>query len=327
MTVVLLTGATGFIGRVTHRALASRGHRVRVLLRDRGRAAALAAPAESIVYGDLQVLDSLRDVCSGCTTVVHLAAAVDPALQHDPVAVDAINREATIALGEAAVRAGVSTFVFASSIAAMGLRSGATTAEAFCLPTTPYGAAKLAAERALRTMRTSAFRVITLRPPTVYGPGERYNFLSLVRAVDRGLFRIVGSGDNVMPLCTDDNFARAACSAVEGQLPAGTYLVADADQYPLARVHRAILGALRRSEPRLHLPRALAMVLGAANELASLVLPIPPILSRARVRTLTCDQPFDVGPLLAAGVALDAPLEAHVVRTIAEYRSASLLPG
>ena len=327
MAAVLLTGATGFVGRTTHRALIARGHRVIALLRAADRATALAAPAHATVVRDLADPSSLDDVAADCTAVVHLAACVDPARQHDTHEIDVVNRAATVALARGAARHGVRSFVFASSIAAMGLRDGVMTASTQCLPTTPYGRSKLEAERALAALATTEFRVVTLRPPTVYGPDERYNFLSLARAVDRGLFRLIGSGENVMPLCTDENFARAACAAVEGVLATGAHLVADAAHYPVARVHRAILAALGRRPPRIHLPRAAAMMLGALNEVASSMLPIPRVLSRARVRTLTVSQPFDVSPLLAAGVALDAPLEAHVARTIVGQRAAGCLPG
>jgi nucleoside-diphosphate-sugar epimerase len=148
----------------------------------------------------------------------------------------------------------------------------------------------------------------------------------LVRAIDRGLFRLVGRGDNVLPLCTDLNAARAIVAAAHGRVDPGVILVADAEPYPMRRVHAAIARALGRRPPRMHLPLVLARAAGWLNETVSAHVPgVPTLLTRARVRTLVADQPFDVRPLLRAGVAIDAPLEAHVRATVDEQRASGVL--
>jgi hypothetical protein len=104
------------------------------------------------------------------------------------------------------------------------------------------------------------------------------------------------------------------------------HLVADAAPYPMRRVHEAIARALGRRPPRLHLPLSLARVGGWLNESISARVPaVPTLLSRARVRTLVADQPFDVEPLLRAGVPLDAPLETYVRATLDEQRASGAL--
>jgi UDP-glucose 4-epimerase len=253
--------------------------------------------------------------------VVHAAAVVDPALAAQEDLVMRVNRDSAVALGELARAARVRRFVFVSSIAAMGFWSGTATSESACRPVTTYGKAKLEAERRLLELAAPDFDVIVLRLPTVYGPGERYNFLAWASAVDRGVFRLIGNGRNVMPLCTTRNAARAARGAVVGLLPSGVYLVADAEQYSVARIHRALCSALGKRTPRLRLPRTVAFVAGALNQAAAARIPsVPLLLTPARVRTLTVNQPFDVRPLLRAGIELDAPLEEWVGLTVAEYR-------
>ena len=163
-----------------------------------------------------------------------------------------------------------------------------------------------------------------LRPPTVHGPGERYNFLGWVRAVARGLFRPIGSGDNVFPLVSSANVARAIVASVEGKVPPGVHPLADPERYGVARIHRAIAKALEVSPPRFAIPRPFAEAFARVND-AVAPLGVPLILGRARLRTLTADQPFDVGSLLAAGVALTANLEADVRETVAEQRLAGLI--
>src|SRR5262249_35703651 len=161
--------------------------------------------------------------------------------------------------------AGCKRFVFVSSIAAMGFRSRVATPSSDCEPVSPYGRAKLAAERALLDLNGNGVDVVVLRPPLVYGRGERYNFLNPVRAVDRGLFRIIGRGRNVMPLCTSDNAARVAREAALGRVAPGIHLVADDDQYSMLRIQRAICAALGRRVPRVRIPVPVANVMSILN--------------------------------------------------------------
>jgi nucleoside-diphosphate-sugar epimerase len=327
---VLLTGATGFIGRVVARELSAAGFQLSALVRGPSpeARAAEAGLLARLCPGDLRDAGAVAAAVEGSETVVHLAALVDPALVNDEREVWRSNHDATLELASRARAAGARRFVFMSSIAAMGFWSGPARADSECRPVTAYGRAKLEAERGLVELVRSGFDVVVLRPPTVYGPGERYNFLAWVRAVERGVFRVIGGGDNAFPLCTTENLARAVTAAASTRLRAGTYLVADAEAYTVERVHRAIAAALGRRPARFKLPRRAALVIAVCNELVAARLSgVPSLLTRSRVATLTAHQPFDVAPLLAQGVALDASLEASVAKTVADYRARGLLPA
>jgi len=279
-----------------------------------------------VCAGELGQRAALERALEGCAAVVHLAAVVDPAAANDEGAQRRLNCDAAIELAELARAAGVERFVFMSSIAAMGFFSGPATSTSRCWPVTAYGRAKLAAERGILALAAPGFAVTVLRPPTVYGPGERHNFLTWTRAVEARHFRVLGDGRNTFPLATTANVARAVCGALDGRLAPGIFLVADRERYSVVRIHRALLRALGRPEPGLRIPRQLAWAAGAANEAACAAFPrLPCVLSRARVRTLTADQPFDVSPLLESAVELDAPLEEWVSLTIRDYRRRGLI--
>ena len=270
----------------------------------------------------------MRAAIADAEVVVHLAALVDPALQSDAAAVFRVNRDLTLSLAAIAESAGVRRFVFVSSIAAMGFWSGIATPASECHPETPYGRAKRDAELELLRRARPGFDVFVLRPPTVYGPGEAYNFLAWVRAVDRGVFRVIGSGENRFPLATTENVARGLVAAAEGALAPGVHLVADREAYSVARIDAAIRGALGKPLTRLRIPVCVAALAGFVNEQLHRSLPgLPIVLTRARVRTLTVDQHFDLGALLRSGVELDAPLEDWVRRTVASYRQRGLIRG
>jgi hypothetical protein len=98
------------------------------------------------------------------------------------------------------------------------------------------------------------------------------------------------------------------------------YLVADAEPYPVTRIHRALCSALGIRTPRVRLPKPIAIFAGVLNHALAARVSVPLLLTPARVRTMTADQPFDVRPLLAAGIEIDAPLEAWVRLTVEDYR-------
>lgn len=323
MARVFLTGATGFVGAHVLDVLLAEGHHVHALVRRPEAEPALRARGVVPVPGDLASVGDI--VLPDVDAVVHLAALVDPALQDDARRVDALVRGATLSLAERARTAGVQRFVFTSSIAAVGFHDGLVTADSPCHPSTGYGIAKRACERALLAEASARFSPVILRPPTIHGPGERYNFLALVRAIDRGLFRTIGGGRNVFPLVSVANVARAVVAAAEGRIGAGIHPLADAERYPMQRVHRAIASALGRDPPRFpNLPMPIASVAARVNEALARV-GAPLLLSRARVRTLSVDQPFDVASLLACGVDLRADLEREVALTVADQRRRGLL--
>jgi nucleoside-diphosphate-sugar epimerase len=317
---VLLTGATGFVGRGVLDGLVGGGHRVRALVRSESAASALASRGVEAIVGDVREKYSLDCV----DAVVHLAAVVDPALLGDEREVDAVNRAAAISLADRARAAGVRTFVFTSSIAAVGFHDEVVTATTQCRPITAYGRAKRDVEEALIERVSPGFQAIVLRPPTIIGPGERYNFLGWVRATSRGIFRPIGSGENTFPLVSLGNVVRTILASVEGRVPAGVHPLADPARYSIWRIHRAICAALGVKPARMGMPRAVADAIAVVND-ALAPLGVPRVLGRARVRTLTVDQPFDVASLLAAGMPLRSDLEEDVRVTVEDQRRRGLV--
>lgn len=311
MARIFLTGATGFVGGSVLAALLDAGHSVRALVRSPAAAGRLAAQGVDTIIGD--ILEPCR--VDGVDAVVHLAAMVDPALFGDARELDAVNRDAAISLADRAQDAGVRTFVFLSSIAAVGFHDEVVTASTPCRPQTPYGRAKRDVEVALRARISPTFCPVILRPPTIIGPGERYNFLGWVRATSRGIFRPIGSGENTFPLVSLTNVARAILASVDGSVPAGVHPLADPARYSVRRIYRAICSALDVRPAQLNIPRPVADLIATLND-ALVPLGVPQVLGRARVRTMTVDQPFDVGSLLAAGVPLVACLEEQVRITV-----------
>lgn len=148
---MLVTGATGFIGRHLVEALCERDVVVYALLRHSSRARRTPWPANTVVerHGDLDRPQTLIGVCAGVETVFHLAGYSGPDSEGAAeVAHWQVTVEGTRALLAQAQQAGVRRFVFVSSVKTMG-EGGATRFDESspAMPVLPYGRAKLEAEK------------------------------------------------------------------------------------------------------------------------------------------------------------------------------------
>jgi nucleoside-diphosphate-sugar epimerase len=171
MARVLVTGATGFIGRHLIRRLVEQGDQVRCLVRNLGQPPPLPAAVECVL-GDVTAPDSLDGALTGIETVYHLAGAT---LALRETTFHQVNCEGTRHLAEACVRQSVPpTLVYVSSLAAAGPASDSPlTEEAPPRPMSHYGRSKLGGEQHLRAL-ADRLPCTVLRPPCVFGPGEPY---------------------------------------------------------------------------------------------------------------------------------------------------------
>jgi nucleoside-diphosphate-sugar epimerase len=262
---VLLTGATGFVGRHTVPLLAARGHRVRAALRT-----ASEGPWEQAVVGDIGPDTDWTAALAGVDAVIHMAARVhvmrDTAA--DPLAeFRRVNTAGTIRLAEQAAAAGVKRFVFLSSIKAMVDESRPAPLDAAATPDphSPYGVSKLEAERALAEIAArTGMEVAVIRPPLVYGPGAAGNMRALVKLVATGLPLPLGGIRNRRSLIYVGNLADAVVTVLEHRDAAGQiFLVQDGEPLSTADLVRAIAAALDRPARLIPVPQGL-IALGAA---------------------------------------------------------------
>jgi nucleoside-diphosphate-sugar epimerase len=192
MTQILVTGANGFVGRTLSRVLLEGGHAVTGLVR-KGGGCVRGVDEWVAVSNDFTDLATSWPRRLKPHSVVHLAARVhvmhDDAVDPD-AAFRATNVEGALRVAEAARLNGAVRFVFVSSIKALAeADSGRALREDDApAPQDPYGRSKLAAEHALlRYGRETGLDVVIVRPPLVYGPEVRANFLRLMDAVWKGV--------------------------------------------------------------------------------------------------------------------------------------------
>jgi UDP-glucose 4-epimerase len=318
MARVFVTGASGFVGRHLVARLTSHGHAVRALLR---RAIDLGAGVTP-VRGSLEDVSGFGPALRQCDAVIHAAAALPPV---SDARAEAVNRQATRELAAAAVDAGVRLFVFVSSVAAIGFRDlGLVGPEVACRPETAYGRSKRAAERDLLAL-DAPLRVVIVRPPTVYGPGDRGNFLLLTRRIERGFFVLPGGGDNRMSFCHVDNLVSALYFALECPQARAIFHVDDGRPVSLREAVETIAAALGRRVVLLPLPMPAARAAALGCELLGRLWGIEPPLTRSRLRTVTSDFALDGSRLRQLGWSPPIAFAAGVGGTVGWYRAQRLL--
>jgi UDP-4-keto-D-QuiNAc 4-reductase len=248
---VAVTGAAGFIGRELCQTLVNEGFAVRALQREREFSA-----CDSIEYvptGDIGSHANLFDAMLGVSAVVHLAGRAHQLDENCQDAMDAyhrINVEATRRVADAAVRAGVKRLVFLSTVKVHGERTDSKPfSEKDSLnPSGAYAISKRKAEISLEEVaRSTNLDVVVIRPPLVYGPGVRANFLRLMRLVDRGAPLPLGLIKNRRSMVGLGNLVAMIVVCIRNPRAAGeTFLVSDGEDLSTPQLVRKIAASLDR---------------------------------------------------------------------------------
>ncbi len=188
---VLVTGSTGFVGRALVEHLVARDDAVIASVR---REAAIRRGLKEVRIGDLGPATDWGPALAGCRAVIHCAARVHMIrdVAPDPLAAfRTANVDGSLALAGQAAAAGVRRFIFISSIKVNGegtVLGAPYRASDVPRPVDPYGISKHEAEQALIEFAASgAIDLVIIRPPLVYGPGVKANFLSMARWIARGI--------------------------------------------------------------------------------------------------------------------------------------------
>jgi len=252
---ILVTGASGFVGRALVEDLAAQGHRVRAAMRQ--PADIFSRTVEVVAVSDLARPLEWRPLLSDIDTVVHLAGIAHTTSAVGDELYDRVNRAATAALAAAAARNRIARLVFVSSIRA---QAGPTIDHALTEADTPnpvdaYGRSKLAAEHAIRAAELPH---TILRPALIYGPGVKGNLADLIRLARSPWPLPLKALRNRRSLLARSNLVAAIHLALTTPAMVNeTYVVADPAALTMAEIVAAMRAGLNRSPRLVPVPPAL----------------------------------------------------------------------
>jgi len=266
---ILVTGANGFVGEALCGELLRRGQSVRAVQRD---AIPAIAGVEVAEVDSVDAFTNWMEALKGVDVVIHLAARVhvmkDAAA--DPLAEFLkVNLYGTSNLAQQAAREGIRRFVYVSSVKVNGEQ---TTGSQFFSesdnpnPQGPYAISKWRAEQTLRDIaRETGFETVIVRPPLVYGPGVKGNFLTLLTAIARGIPLPLAGANNLRSLLYVGNLADALITCATHPAAAGqTYLVRDGDDVSTAQLVEKIARATGRKSRSFKIPLVLVRTVAGA---------------------------------------------------------------
>ena len=271
---VLITGATGFVGRAVCEAVVREGHSVRGMARG-SRSQALETPDVGMDWfrGSVLSPDDLRRALQGCDAVIHLVGIIG---EIGGQTFERVHQEGTLRVVDAALSSGVRRMIHMS---ALGTRPAAVSR---------YHQTKWAAEEAVRG---SGLDWTVFRPSVIYGPGD--GFVNLFARMSRWspVLPVIGRGTALLQPVSVDGVARAFARALDSQAAVcQTYDLCGPDRLTLPQVLQAILRATRRRRMIVRIPRALAWYPTAVLEqLFPRILRRPAPLSRDQILMLEED--------------------------------------
>lgn len=335
---VLVTGATGFVGRHLVWRLASMGDDVTCLVRATSDRSPLTPYGVQFQVGDVTRPETLAGLCEGFEVVYHVAGALG-FQQTDDDWLFTVNRDGVAHI--AAACAACTTppvLLVVSSLAAAGVSTtGQPRTEAEpCAPVSAYGRSKLAGEQAARAY-ADRVPITIVRPPIVYGEGDTTSF---------ELFKLAAKGWHLVPTWRTPRFSMVHVADLVhgmvrlaehgGRVPAGTettgagvYFVADPEIIPYAEFGRRIGAAFDTRVRVIRLPTPLTLVAAAAAQAWGRVRRTAPLLTIDKAREGTAGDWICSGQKAVdeLNLKLRVDLDARLRQTAAWYRQAGWLSG
>jgi GlcNAc-P-P-Und epimerase len=330
---IILTGSSGYIGRLLAPRISAKGHSVIGIDRHRAAGTGLTDFIQCNLLDTREYAHALRPGDHIC----HLAAAKgdwgisSQEYHHD-------NVEATRALLAVARAAGVKQWIFYSTVSALGPSAVPLDESAPRRPTNPYGSSKAECEELFDRYAEEdpTAHVITIRPSVVFGPGNPWNtnIFRLIDAIYRKRFVMVGRGAEVKSTSYIENLLDAHEFLMERQLHLGgtgqeIFHYVDSPGETTASIVAMIYSVLNRNPRPMRLPLPVASPLAMTGDVLAKLTGIDLPITSARVRKFCTPTNFAAGKIRDLGFQQRITNDAAIRRTVEWYlesRSARVVP-
>jgi nucleoside-diphosphate-sugar epimerase len=260
---ILITGVNGFVGMPLSHYLTSAGHQVVGVVRSHDSVSKVNIQTHLKVISDINQSTDWQECLSGVECVIHLAnrAHVMDEQSINPLALyRKVNTAGTLNLARQAASVGVKRFIFISSIKVNGestFPGQALTLEERPIPVDPYGLSKYEAELGLKLIaEKTSLEVVVIRPPLIYGPGVKANFLKMMQWVEKGIPLPLGAINNQRSMLGIDNLINfIELCLIHPDAAGQTFLVSDDYDVSTTELLREIAAAMHRPSRLISIPQ------------------------------------------------------------------------
>lgn len=327
----LVTGATGFVGSAVARALAARGHTLRLLTRPASDRRNLAGLDAEIVIGDLTDPDSLVRAAAGCRYVCHVAADYRFWVP-DPDVMLRANVAGAVAMVRAAAQAGAERIVHCSSVAALGQIGDGTPAD----ENTPaneadfvgiYKRSKYLAEKAvLELAQRDRLPVVVVNPSSPVGPRDIKPTPTGKMIRDTAAGRMPAYIDTGLNIVHVDDVAQGHVMALEKGRVGERYILGGENML-LKDILALVCDVAHRRPPAISLPEAVVWPAAFAMEKLAKLTGIEPMMTRDHLKMARKKMFFSSAKATAELGYRARPVRLAVEDAVAWFRANAMLPG
>jgi nucleoside-diphosphate-sugar epimerase len=260
---ILVTGANGFVGLPLSEYLTAAGHQVVGAVRSRDSLSVVNSHIQLKAIGNIDDITDWQDYLGSVECVIHLANrahVMDEQSSNSLALYRNVNTAGTLHLARQAAAVGVKRFIFISSIKVNGdstLPSQAFTHKDQHIPVDPYGLSKYEAELGLKLIaEQTGLEVVVIRPPLIYGPGVKANFLKMMQWVEKGIPLPLGAIQNQRSMLGLDNLINFIELCLTHPDATGqTFVVSDDHDVSTTKLLKEIAAAMHRPSRLLSIPQ------------------------------------------------------------------------
>ncbi len=283
---ILITGANGFVGSRLCRKFLDNGFHVVAGVRKTADLSMLDGLNLEYRYGDVTKTESLPEMVRDVDYIIHNAGVVKARKKR---IFYEVNEKGTANLFGAIEEnnPSVKKVIFVSSLAAAGpSKNGRPVTETDApIPITTYGASKLAAEKTALSYRDK-FNILSIRPPAIYGPGDKELF-PFFETVYKGIRPFIGNSSRKLQLVEVGDLCQAFYLAVTKDTPSGEIcFVAESDAYTMKQLIELLGEACDKDGFRLYVPAFLLYIMAFVAQTLSALVGATPMLTREKAREI-----------------------------------------